>query len=129
MKHWILSNVTMYGHFSNTKKDTVTIESNLEEVEHRIINSIMVHGRTEFSASAIAFINNCESGLYSGSIHGAKIDPQFREVAAEDIFEEDLAVDFATVFLDDYLPQAPYCQPLGSRIHSVAELLANYEMR
>ena len=125
-RNWVLSNVTMYGHFSNTKKDTLSIDSNIEGTDHRIINSIMVHGRTEFPPTNVALINNCEFGLYSGSVGGADIDPQFKHVMAGDIFEEDLSVDFATVFLDDYTAQAPFCQPLGSKIHSVAELLANF---
>ncbi|MFK7803688.1 MAG: hypothetical protein AB8G95_18790 [Anaerolineae bacterium] len=123
-ENWVFSNVTMYGHFSNTKKDTVSIDSDLTGPDHRILNSVMVHGRTEFLGGNVAFSNNCEFGLYSGSIGGEVLDPNFETLMVGDVFADDLAIDFATVFLDNYSIGTPFCQAYGSRVRSVSELFA-----
>ena len=101
-KNWTLENVTIYGHFSNTNKGTLNLDSNSNQVEHRISNTTMVYGRTEFPNGNIAFENNCQYGLYSGSIGGLDIDPEFVSINERDIFENNIAVDFANIFTDDY---------------------------
>ncbi len=123
-KRWTLNNVTMYGHYNNTNKGTLNIDSNANYNEHKIANTIMVHGRTNFPNGNIAFENNCEHDMYSQTIGGTKADPQFKNIMNQDVFEANLNVDFATVFLDDYTPQNPSCQSKGSRITSARALVS-----
>ena len=125
-KNWDLNNVTIYGHHSNTNKGTLNLDSNANHDEHRIVNSIMMYGRTNFPNGNIAFNNNCEFAMYSDTIGGRKVDPQFKTILNRDVFEDNLSVDFATVFIDDYTPQNGVCRSAGSGISSVAELLAGF---
>ena len=120
-KRWTLERVTLYGHFNNTNKGTLNIDSGESFTEHQIANSIMVHGRTNFPNGNIQFSNNCEHAMYSNSIGGIEADPNFSRVFSGDLFEADLSVDFATVFTDDYTAQNSACQ--GSRVASVSDLL------
>ncbi len=115
-RNWNIDHVTLYGHHNNTNKGTFHIESGQNFVEHSVSNSILVHGRTNFPDGNIRFANNCQWGLYSGSIDGTITDPQFSSIFENDLFEADLSVDFATKFSDNYQVQNPNCA--GSRITS-----------
>ncbi|MEM8857554.1 MAG: hypothetical protein AAGD96_04495, partial [Chloroflexota bacterium] len=126
-KNWKLDHVTIYGHFSNTNKGSLNLDSNDGDAEHMISNSTMVFGQTEFPNANVAFENNCEFNLYSGSIGGEQADPAFNNILAEDVFEDDLSVDFATVFADDYRPNNIDCLGSVARISSVDMLLSGFE--
>lgn len=126
--NWQLENVTIYGHFSNTNKGTLNLDSNLEQIAHTISNSTMVYGRTEFPNGNIEFVNNCQYGLYAGSIGGLENDPEFVSINERDIFENNIAIDFAKVFTDDYTPLNADCLTATSRTTSVNVLLANFEI-
>ena len=84
-------------------------------------------GQTEFPNGNIQFENNCEFSLYSGSIGGIFEDPEFTYTAEADVFENDLSVDFATVFRDDYTPQNSKCLTSASRTTSVDVLLSTFD--
>ncbi len=125
-KNWKLENVTFYGHFNSTQKGTLNLDSNANYNEHRIANSIMVHGRTNFPNGNIEFSNNCEHAMYSNTIGGKNADPQFRRINGNDMFENNLNADFARVFSDNYAPQNPQCQSSGSRLTSAADLISRF---
>ena len=125
-KNWNLENVTIYGHFSNTNKGTLNIDSNADQADHRIVNSTMVFGRTEFPNDNIEFENNCQFALYSGSLGGNDVDPEFVSINERDIFENNIAIDFSTVFTDDYTPLNSDCLTSASRTTSVNVLLSRF---
>ncbi len=126
-QNWDINNITIYGHFSNTLKGTLNLNSTATETEHSIRNSTMMFGQTEFPNGNIQFENNCEFSLYSGSIGGIFEDPEFAYTAEADVFENDLSVDFATVFRDDYTPQNSKCLTSASRTTSVDVLLSTFD--
>ncbi|MEM9774545.1 MAG: hypothetical protein AAF902_08200 [Chloroflexota bacterium] len=123
---WDFDRVTIYGHYSSTNKDTVTLDSDALITEHSISNSVMVFGRTKFLDGNIAFDNNCEHRLYSGSISGREIDPRFGLIRNQDLFEDSLNRDFATVFVENYSVNEPACAQTGSSVTSISDLLERF---
>lgn len=125
-ENWNLNHVTIYGHYSNINKGTLNIDSTADSVEHSISNSTMVFGQTEFPSGNIVFENNCEFNLYSGTLEGQQVDPEFNSIIETDVFENDLSVDFATVFTDDYRPNNMSCSGSVARISSVDMLISGF---
>ncbi len=125
-QNWNLNRVTIYGHFPNTNKGTLNLDSTAGQVEHSITNSTMQFGRTEFPNDNIRFENNCQADLFSGSIDGQEENPLFEEVQPFDVFANDLATDFSTVFTDSYIALNGNCAESVSLTSSVAKLLESY---
>lgn len=130
-ENWKLEHVTIYGHFSNTVEETLSLDATADladSAEHTIRNSTMVYGQTDFPNGNILFENNCEANLYAGTIDGEMVDLEFTSVAETDVFENDLTVDFATVFTDDYRPTIDQCANSASNINSVDTLFSNFNI-
>ncbi|MEM8858605.1 MAG: hypothetical protein AAGD96_09805 [Chloroflexota bacterium] len=125
-KNWNINNVTIYGHYSSTNKDSLTIDSKASGPDHTISNSVMVFGRTKFLGGNVAFENNCEYRMYSGSIGGNEINPRFGLTRDQDFFENDIDADFAQIFVEDYTVYEPTCAQVGSNFGSVSKLLSNF---
>ncbi|MFK7802470.1 MAG: hypothetical protein AB8G95_12615 [Anaerolineae bacterium] len=123
-KNWNLKNVTIYGHYSNTNKGSLSMYSNTSSPEHSVEDSIMVFGRTSFPDGNVTFRNNCDYNLYSGSLNGAQVNPQFSNILNRDVFESNINVDFANVFTDNYTAGASQCS--GSRMTSTSDLLSRF---
>lgn len=126
--NWTLENVTIYGHFSNTNKGTLNLDSTADLAEHRIANTTMIYGQTEFPNGNIEFENNCEYGLYAGSLEGTMVDPEFVSINERDVFEDNIALDFANIFTDDYTPVNAECLTSASRTSSVNVLLSRFNV-
>ncbi len=121
--NWQINQTTVYGHFNKENMASFSLQSGGDQTEHLVSNTVNVFGRSEFPDGNVGFSNNCEFNMYTGSIGGQNENPQFVNVnQSADIFEDDLTVDFATVFLDNYTPTSPNCVSLGSRVASVGQL-------
>lgn len=121
--NWQINQTTVYGHFNKENMASFSVQSNSDQIEHTVSNTINVFGRSEFPDGNIDLLNNCEFNMYTGSIGGVVENPNFFNVnASADIFEDDLAVDFATVFLDDYTPTSQNCRTVGSQLTSINQL-------
>ena len=128
--NWQINRTTFYGHYNKQNMGSLSLQSNASADEHFISNSINVFGRSEFPDGNVVLNNNCEFNMYTGSINGNIEDPQFRSIERErDIFENDLSVDFATVFTEDYTPLSANCADKGSRLTSVNELIFNPQLK
>ena len=127
-QNWLVEQSTIYGHFNKQNMGSFSLQSNAAEIEHRIVNTVNVFGRGEFVDGNVQFENNCDFNMYTGSLEGVVADPQFAQVDGQsDIFENDLSVDFATVFTEDYTPTNRECGSAGSRLTSVAQLLGEFD--
>ncbi|MFK7803246.1 MAG: hypothetical protein AB8G95_16550 [Anaerolineae bacterium] len=127
-RNWSVEHMTIYGHFNKQNMGSLSFQSNAAEVEHRIAKSINVFGRGEFDDGNVDFENNCEFNMYTGTLQGVVADPQFAQVdETRDIFANDLAIDFATVFTEDYQPTNELCAEMGSRLTSVGQLMSLYD--
>ncbi|MEM9773380.1 MAG: hypothetical protein AAF902_02285 [Chloroflexota bacterium] len=123
-QNWLLDQVTIYGHYNKQNMGSLSLQSNANQNEHFILNTLQVFGRAEFEDGNVQFDNNCEFNLYTGSINGRPADPQFESLTTiNDIFEPDLSIDFSTVFLDDYIVTNSECGTAGSQLTSVADLM------
>ena len=126
--NWQINRSTVYGHFNKVNMGSFSLQSGSSQPEHRVFNTINVFGRSEFPDGNVEFGGNCEFNMYDGSLQGIVADPQFANVNLNvDYFENDLSVDFATVFTEDYRPQNPDCASAGSRLTSVQQLLNAFE--
>ena len=65
--------------------------------------------------------------MYEGSINGLNEDPNFKRIENRDYFENDLSVDFAEIFVDDYGVQNENCSSTGSQLTSVQQLLLLFD--
>lgn len=121
--NWQINQTTVYGHFNKENMASFSVQSNSDQIEHTVSNTINVFGRSEFPDGNIDLLNNCEFNMYTGSIGGVVENPNFFNVnASADIFEDDLSVDFASVFLDDYTPTSQNCRSVGSQLTSISQL-------
>ncbi|MEM8859146.1 MAG: hypothetical protein AAGD96_12540 [Chloroflexota bacterium] len=126
--NWTVDQVTFYGHFNKQNMGSLSLQSNAGQDEHLIANTVTVFGRAEFDDGNVQFENNCEYNLYLGSIDGNEEDPQFQQINdLEDIFEADLSIDFAEIFVDDYTVTNQGCNGAGSQLTSVGQLLTIFE--
>ncbi len=126
-ENWHIENVTIYGHYSNLHKGTLQLDLIGGNQGHTIANSYMLYGQSSFGTDQITFTNNCEFGMYKGTINGKVEDPRFRRLTNKDFFKSNPSEDFATVFTDNYFVTNPECQNVGSRVTSITDLLSAFK--
>ena len=120
--NWNIDHVTMYGHYNNLHKGSFHLDLNGNTGGHSVTNSYKIFGQSNFETGSIVFENNCEFEMYKGSIEGKVADPRFRRLSNGDLFVDDLNVDFATIFRDNYSPTNTECSGVGSRVTTVTDI-------
>ncbi len=125
--NWNIDHVTFYGHYNNLHKGSLQLDLVSNGPGHRVTNSYKLYGQSNFGTDEIEFANNCEYGMYKGTINGTEAEPRFRRLTNGDVFQSDLNVDFATVFRDNYSSTNPTCAAVGSRLTSVEDLLETFD--